>query len=179
MTGSGRSNADAVLLAHLVAGNTFAATANAAGVSERTVRRRMKDPEFKRHPDEARVEVVRCAVNRAAASAVEAVETMIGLMRNGESGSVRLRAAKAVLDFVREQEGDPVSDAIRGVNTVSVGRLTEFLRHVVSTALDHMSDESGERFIDALAACQACSVKPTCELDVPRGGGTLSTLDPE
>lgn len=45
---------DALLIAALVAGQTQAAAARTAGVCEKTVRRRITDPDFRRQLDEAR-----------------------------------------------------------------------------------------------------------------------------
>ena len=47
MAGSGRQNADPILIAALLSGATPAEAATQAGVSERTVRRRLLNPAFR------------------------------------------------------------------------------------------------------------------------------------
>jgi hypothetical protein len=46
MTGSARSRRDGRLIAALLSAPTIAAAAKAAGMSERTVRRRLAEPDF-------------------------------------------------------------------------------------------------------------------------------------
>jgi hypothetical protein len=87
-----------VLLAAVAAGST-AAAAQLAGVSERTVRRRLSDPEFQRRVEDARAETVYRALSRISAVAIMATETLVALMEPNEPRSVRLNAAKAVLDM--------------------------------------------------------------------------------
>ena len=152
MTANGRQNADTVLVASLAAGQTYAAAAEAAGVSERTARRRMSDPSFIRRVDAGRVEIVSAAVNRAVDAAVEAVDTMIELMRGAESESVRLRAASGVLEFVGTRNGDPVGDAIRGLRTFSGSDVAGLTRRLAETALEHVPAENVETFLNDLEA---------------------------
>jgi AcrR family transcriptional regulator len=78
---------------------TASEAAAAAGVSERTVRRRLSDPEFKNLVDESRTELLDAALVRLTSQAIHAVDTLAGLMKPQEPPSVRLGAAKAILDF--------------------------------------------------------------------------------
>lgn len=95
----GRSGADSVILSVLAAGLTAAEVAKAAGVSERTVRRRLSDPEFAAKIDVVRREVLHRAVAKVSAGAVSALDTLVALLRPSERAMVRLGAARAVLDF--------------------------------------------------------------------------------
>src|SRR5205814_8324927 len=69
-----------------------------AGVSERTVRRRLDDPAFRRLVDEARAEMLTQATAQLTGAAVAAVETLRGLL-GSELGFARLGAARAILDI--------------------------------------------------------------------------------
>ena len=148
MTANGRHNGDAVLVSHLAVGQTYAAAADAAGVSERTARRRMSEASFRRHVDAARVEIMSVAVNRAGNAALEAVETLIVLMRSADSESVRLRAARAVLELVDTRDRDPVADLIRGLTRFSGHDIYELTRQMLSTALNYIPEEKAEAFMD-------------------------------
>jgi hypothetical protein len=86
MTVRGRSGGDAVLVAAL-----------AAGVSERTVRRRLDEPVFKRQVDDARAEMLAQATARLTGAALEAVEALRALL-GSDLNFARLGAARAILE---------------------------------------------------------------------------------
>jgi hypothetical protein len=98
-TPKGRSRADGVLLSALAAGCTAGEAADVANVSERTVRRRLADADFVARMESARQEVADAVLARVSASALLAVETLTCLLEPAQPPSVRLGAAKAVLDF--------------------------------------------------------------------------------
>jgi hypothetical protein len=107
MSVSGRSGADAVLVAVLAAGATYDAAAAQAGVSERTVRRRMDEPEFRQQVDAARADLVTQTTARLVSASVEAVATLEALLGPETPPAQRLGAAKAVIELatrLREQE---------------------------------------------------------------------------
>ena len=95
----GRSGADSVLLTALAGGSTAADAATAAKVSERTVRRRLAEPDFVTHLEELRREVIQSALVKVSSSAVQAVTTLVSLLDSEQPSSTRLGAAKAVLDY--------------------------------------------------------------------------------
>lgn len=98
---------DAALLATLAQGETLAAAAEAAGVSERTARRRMASPEFKAELREARAAAVAVALARAEGLTVKALDVLDGLL-GAKADAVRLAAARTVLtilpDFGERQD---------------------------------------------------------------------------
>jgi len=102
--------------------------------------------------DAARVEIMSVAVNRAGNAALEAVETLIVLMRSADSESVRLRAAGAVLELVDTRDGDPVADLILGLTRFSRGDVYELTRQMLSTALHYIPEEKAEIFMEDAGA---------------------------
>lgn len=92
---AGKRN-DAVIIAALVSGATIDEAAKIAGISPRTVHRRLGSPEFKAALDEANFEVIRHAVSRISGACLRAVETQEDLLE-AKSESVRLRAARSIL----------------------------------------------------------------------------------
>src|SRR4051794_13806007 len=105
MTAGGRSGGDAVLIAALAGGATYDDAARQANVSERTVRRRLGEPAFKRQVDDARAEMLAQAVARLTSASTAAVETLRALL-NSELDFARLAAARSILEIglkMREQ----------------------------------------------------------------------------
>ena len=95
----GRTGADATLVASLAGGATTATCAQSAGVSERTVRRRLEDPDFMARVDSARAEMLRSATAQISAGATMAVSALIELLESSIPPSVRLGSAKAMLEY--------------------------------------------------------------------------------
>jgi hypothetical protein len=91
-----RSQLDELLVELLASGRPYAEAGAMAGVSERTVRRRMSDPVFTGRVSRRRGEYVGALVGRLVDVGEEAVEVMRGGLRD-ESAAVRLRAADLVL----------------------------------------------------------------------------------
>mgnify|MGYP002213781627 CR=1 FL=1 len=104
--------ADAGLIA-LMEEPTISAAAKKAGVSERTLGRWAKRPDFEAKLKEIRAKAIRQAVNRVTRAAGSAVSTLLELARHGESEAVRLRAAIAILDHAwRGQELLDISERL-------------------------------------------------------------------
>ena len=99
MAGGVRSNADFAIVAALAGGDTVAGAAKHAKVAERTVYRRLEDPAFRQQVTAARSEMVARALGGLSAASVTAVRTLLLLMQPTEASSVRLGAAKAVLEI--------------------------------------------------------------------------------
>ena len=97
MVAGGRKNADAALIAALAGGATVRDAAATAKVGEMTVYRRLKDQDFRARVDEARAEMLTGAMARLSAATTGAVTTLASLLE-AESESVRLGAARSILD---------------------------------------------------------------------------------
>ncbi len=98
MAAPGRAGADDVLIASLAAGATRQAAAARATVAERTVYRRLEDPEFRARIDEARGDMVARASAMLTAAGMAAAETLIRLLR-AESDAIKLAAAVKILEL--------------------------------------------------------------------------------
>ena len=106
MTAGGRKSADSALVTALAAGGTVEASAKAAGVSEATAYRRLREPIFRRRVTEARDEMVGRAVARLSATSTLAADCLRELLR-AKAETVRLGAARAILELgskLRESE---------------------------------------------------------------------------
>jgi hypothetical protein len=98
VAGSGRKNADPALIVALASGCMVEDAARQVGVGETTIYRRLAEPEFRRHVDEARREMLTRAVGRLADAGTEAADTLRKLLI-ADSESVRLGAARSVLEL--------------------------------------------------------------------------------
>jgi hypothetical protein len=63
------------------------------------VQRRLADPAFRQGLEKLRTEMVQRAVGMLTAAAFEAVKTLLGLLDAANPGSVRLGAARAILEL--------------------------------------------------------------------------------
>lgn len=104
-----RDQGEAALIAALLAGKTQAEAAAAAGVSLRTVSRRLGDPAFVAQLRAARQRVLTRAVNVLMEGTVGAAVTLRFLATNAEQEAIRLAAARSILDY-----------AFKGIETVDL-----------------------------------------------------------
>jgi DNA-binding MurR/RpiR family transcriptional regulator len=90
------------------------AAAKAAGISEATIHRYLREDEFKAAYRQMRRDALEGATARLSALATAAVETIAAIMLNPKVGAqTRLRAAIAVLDMAyRSAEQDLVLDRL-------------------------------------------------------------------
>ena len=100
MAGSGRHRADESLIANLVAGTTVQEAAVRARVGERTAFRRLNDPRFRQRLAETKGRMLEAVSTRLVASAGAACEELERLLKKAESESVRLGAARTILEQV-------------------------------------------------------------------------------
>ena len=99
MTAKALTNTEIKLLLPLACGATAEQAARQAGVSVRTVYRRLKNPEFLRQVQAARADMVQRASGTLTAAGGEAVKTMVELLRAPAPFSVRLGAARGILEM--------------------------------------------------------------------------------
>jgi hypothetical protein len=99
MAHQGRKSADDVLLLTLACGSTVESAAVKAGISARTVYRRLKDPEFKRRVAEVRADMVQRMAGMLTAASGESVKTMLALQDPSTPPAVRLGAARATIEL--------------------------------------------------------------------------------
>jgi hypothetical protein len=97
VAGGDRSGADLALIAALASGQTVQDAAARANVSERTARRRLDNPDFRRRVADARAALLDRAISRLADATAEAADTLRSLLK-AESESVRHAAAKTLID---------------------------------------------------------------------------------
>jgi hypothetical protein len=86
------------LIILLASGRTIRSAAKTCGTSERTVQRRMADPDFQKAVSRARVELQNKAVSALVDGSGAAVRTLKKLLR-AKSESVRLQAVRTFLEF--------------------------------------------------------------------------------
>src|SRR4051812_18893091 len=141
MAVNGRSrDRDEILVAALAAGMSYREAGAKAGLSERTVRRRMSESAFRERVVEQgheRAEQVRGLLLNAAPAAAM---TIAKLAAEAESEPVRLAAARVTLGHVAGRQGSFFDESI---SFRDVGML---LNKIIETALRFVPDEDAEIF---------------------------------
>ncbi len=98
MAQKGTRKGETALIMALASGQNVRDAAKAVGIGERTARRRMNDEGFRRELSIARDRIISEAVGRLTAASTNAVCTLEQLMSEAESETVRLSAARTILD---------------------------------------------------------------------------------
>jgi type II secretory pathway component PulF len=93
-----RKKADTELVLALAFGATPESAAQRAGVSLRTVYRRLAEPVFRGRVHDVRAEMVQRMAGTLTAAGVGALRTLIALQESAASESVRLGAARTVIE---------------------------------------------------------------------------------
>ena len=90
---------DEPLLIALACGSTVDNAAKTLGVSSRTVQRRLADPEFQKRLTEMKSDMVGRAAGMLTAGSLEAVKMLMLLQQPTQPPTVRLGAARTVLEL--------------------------------------------------------------------------------
>jgi hypothetical protein len=117
-----RRKGDALLVESLAGGHTVAQAARQAGVSARTVFRRLGNPEFQERVRKARARMFDSATGALASIMHKSVAALRELLGN-PSASIRLSAARCVLEAAQrlreavelEQRLAEVESVVRGI----------------------------------------------------------------
>ena len=113
-----QSRSDEAILVALACGANVENAAQSAGVSASTVKRRLLEPEFLRRLQAMRADMVQRATAMLTAAALEAVKTLLTLQTDVTPPSVRLGAARAVLELgVRLRETAELHERIAAMET--------------------------------------------------------------
>ena len=94
-----RKNSDETLLTALACGATVASAAHSAGMSPRTVHRRLKEPAFQERLRQARADMVHRTSAMLTAAGLESVKTLLTLQQAECPAGVRLGAARSIIDL--------------------------------------------------------------------------------
>lgn len=146
----GRERNDSALIAALASGKTYKEAARIARVSERTVERRMGEQEFRASVARARDRIVERALGRATDSMTEAITTLTTLMRSSASDSVKLRAARTILEFGGGRH--PLTEAVSRTFMMDTTEASRLVTLIVDTAFDYVPVEAQRHFIERVRA---------------------------
>jgi len=96
---SRRKKADDSLLMALACGATATQAAEKAGMSRRTLYRRLEDPAFRHQVSATRADMVQRSAAMLTAASLESVKTLVSLQNSNMPATVRLGAARAILEL--------------------------------------------------------------------------------
>ena len=114
------SRAQLLAIPHLAAGSSIRATADTIGVSERSIRRWLRQPEFAAALREAEKEVWNATVRKLRALGERAVRALGRVLEDpGATPSARIQAARAILDGIAKAEAlarlEELEDRVRAL----------------------------------------------------------------
>jgi F420-0:gamma-glutamyl ligase len=113
MSGFVRLEKDSTLAMALASGESVGAAAEQAGVTDRTVRRKLSDPEFRRQVADLRGELMSRALDRMTDNMTRAADVLAGLL-DEQNPAVRLRAARSLLTLgLRLRDSIDLNNRIR------------------------------------------------------------------
>lgn len=116
-----RQKGQAALVEALAAGKPVAQAARSAGVSVRTAFRRLEDADFQRLVRQCRAKMFDQATGTLAATTAKAAKTL-GKLLDDESPTIRLSAAKAVLEAAqRLHEALDIEQRLAALESLSEG----------------------------------------------------------
>ena len=120
MAENGKRKDELALLVALARGETVADACRQSGVAERTAHRRLENPKFRRDVRSFRGQMLERTVGKLVNVATEAAETLRVLL-NAESETVRLGAARAILDHVtRLRESVELDERVQLLETFTM-----------------------------------------------------------
>jgi hypothetical protein len=99
MAAGRKKKADLALIVALACGLSPESAAQKAGLSVRTVYRRLADPAFRAQVNDVRVDMVRRAAGMFTAAGMQAIKTITTLQESATSEAVRLGAARAIIEL--------------------------------------------------------------------------------
>ena len=98
MSAESRQNKNLTLIEALARGCSQSDAARQAGVSQRTVSRRLECQDFRRHVETVRSDLLNTASGKLTNALSDAIDTLSELMKVEISPRVRLAAARAVIE---------------------------------------------------------------------------------
>lgn len=108
-----------VLVAALAAGASATAAAKTAGLSRRTVQRRLADPAFRKRVEDANAEIASRAVSKLLAASTRAVDTLTALLTS-DMDFARLAAARSILELGAKLRRD--DDLVARIEALEAGQ---------------------------------------------------------
>jgi hypothetical protein len=127
---------DEIVVAALAAGMSYRQAGSAAGLSERTVRRRMGDSAFRARVAEQRQEHAERVRGLLLNAAPAAAATLAKLAAEAESESVRLGAARATLGHVAGQQRSFFDES------VSATEVRRVITEIINIAMTFITEEA-------------------------------------
>jgi hypothetical protein len=94
-----RKNTDEALLTALACGATVDSAAYSAGMSARTVHRRLQEPAFLERLQQVRTDMIGRTAAMLTAAGLESVKTLLNLQQATSPAGVRLGAARSILEL--------------------------------------------------------------------------------
>ena len=131
---------DPLIVQALANGASYREAAEQTGVSPSTVARRMRDPRFREIVDAERESVIHQVRNRIARLAPGAVDTLAELADGSPRESVRLGAARAVLEFALSRRP--------GMAWMGIDEFERWIERFIAATIDYVPTERRARWLE-------------------------------
>ena len=116
MADRARKATEETLLMSLACGATVVQTAQQAKVSERTVYRRLAEPEFRQRLSSLKDEMVQRTASMLRAASLEAVKTLVSLLNPSTPASVRFSAGRSIVELnLKLREAVELDDRLKAL----------------------------------------------------------------
>ena len=126
MAHRGRKNAEEALLNALACGATVDVAADKAAISRRTAYRWLQEPVFKRRLTDLKADTVRRAADMLTAANLEAVKTLLDLLKPTAPYYARLGAARSIIELgTRLRENNDFAQRLAALENQLQGQPTK------------------------------------------------------
>jgi len=116
MAQENQKKSDEALLLTLACGATVERAAQTSGLSVRSIYRRLANPEFRQRLQGVRDDMLHRAAGMLTAAAMEAVRTLVSLQEASMPATVRLGAARAILELsLKLSEASDLTERIKAL----------------------------------------------------------------
>ena len=141
---NGKRDRDALIVAALAGGASYAEAGQTAGLSKATVARRMAEPAFRARVIEERERTAERIRGMLVDGSLGAMRSLLELAHGAESESVRLAASSRVVELVLRRRP--------GFDTFSEQEVTAIIRAIVELSLARISEEEQWSYLQEVRA---------------------------
>jgi hypothetical protein len=144
---NGKRDRDALVIAALAAGSSYAEAARVGRVSKATVARRMAEPAFRGEVNEARDHIIDQVRGLLTTGSLSAAETLLEVATDGSSESARVAAASRVIDIALRRRP--------GFDTYTLQEVSAIVQEIVEVSIRGIPEEAQEAYLREIRAIGA------------------------
>jgi hypothetical protein len=144
---NGKRDRDALVIAALAGGASYADAGRVAGLSKSTVARRMAEPAFRTEVNDARERTIDQARGILSSGSLSAARTLVEVASEGSSESARVAAASRLLDITLRRRP--------GFDTYSLQEVSAIVLEIVEVMIRGIPEEAQASYLRQIRAIGA------------------------